>query len=262
MATQVPIFPGSQLTLGAHCNFHTSSVNLLTATGAETLHVKDLFELYKAAVEVEASIVNRQTSFVATEAMKRADKVRDDMLAVINGIISAHKYTHIEAKLVSYMALSSAYAPYRNIRAHEYSRQTAEVAGLLAALNSEANIEHVQNLALTDEVAQLAMANAQFAVEFDKKTTEMATRLPEKEISSEEARIECDRLYAEIIAIINAYALIQPTEAITGYVTQQTGIVETYRLIADNTGKSKDKDNGKDNDGSNDNEATPETPEE
>lgn len=259
MATQIPPFAVTDLTLGAHCNFHTSSVNLILATGAETLHIKDLFDLYKAAVAVEASIVNRQTAFVATEAMKQADKVRDDMLAVINGVISAHKYTHIEAKLISYMALSSAYAPYRNIRAHEYSRQTAEVAGLIADLNSEANIEHVQNLALADEVAQLAMANAQFSVELDKKTAEMANRLPEKEISSEEARIECDRLYAELIAIVNAYALIQPTEAITGYVTQQTGIVETYRLIADNTGKSKDtapSSSPKEED------TTPETPEE
>lgn len=239
MATQIPIFPVSQLTLGAHCNFHTSSVNNIAATGAESLNVKDLYELYKTAVETEATIVNRQTTFVATEAMKQADKMRDDMLAVINGVISAHQYTHIESKFESYMALSSAYAPYRNIRAHEYSRQTAEVAGLLAALNTEANLAHVQNLALTDEVAKLSAANASFGIELDKKTAEMASRIPEKEISSEEARIECDRLYAQIIAIVNAYALIQPTEAITGYVTMQTGIVETYRLIAGNTGKSR-----------------------
>jgi hypothetical protein len=38
-----------------------------------------------------------------------------------------------------------------------------------------------------------------------------------------------------MVAIVNAYGLIQPSEAINNFVTQLTGIVETFRLIAANT---------------------------
>ena len=164
----------------------------------------------------------------------------DDMLAVINAMISAHQYTHIANKKAAYQALNAVMAPYRGIRAHEYSRQTAEVNGLLTEFQSPSNAEHVQTLGLSEEIEMLTLANAKFSVEFNQKTAEMASRLPEKETSTVEARAECDRLYAEIVALINAYALIQPSEEITGFVQQQTGLVETYRIISANTGKSKE----------------------
>lgn len=239
MATQIPTFAVTSLTLGAHSSFHTSAVELMTAAGGEVLHITDQLALYVAAVETEATIVNRQTSFVATEMMKEADKKRDDMLAVINGIINAHRYTHIEAKRTAQMHLASAYAPYRNIRGHEYSRQTAEVDGLVKALATDEMAPYLQALSLVDELEALSSANAQFANEFDRKVAEISARRPKKDISTEEARAESDRLYADIVAIINAYALIQPTEAITAFVGNLTGLVETYRLIASNTGKGK-----------------------
>lgn len=247
MATQVPQFPVSQLTLGSHTKFHTSAAELMTAGGGEVLHITDQLALYVAAVETEATIVNRQTSFVATEMMKEADKKRDDMLAVINGIINAHKYTHIEAKRTAQMHLASAYDPYRNIRGHEYSRQTAEVDGLIAVLTTDEIAPHLQALGLVDEVAALSSANAQFSTELDRKVAEMTARRPEKDISTEEARAESDRLYADIVAIVNAYALIQPTEAITAFVDNLTGLVDTYRLIADNTGKGKTEESEENN---------------
>lgn len=240
MATQIPNFAVTNLTLGAHSTFHSSTVSGILATGAEALHITDQFNAYKAAVELEASVVNRQTTFVATESMKDADEMRDDMLAVINAMISAHQYTHIANKKAAYQALNAVMAPYRGIRAHEYSRQTAEVNGLLAEFQSPSNAEHVQTLGLSEEIEMLTLANAKFSVEFNQKTAEMASRLPEKETSTVEARAECDRMYAEIVALVNAYALIQPSEEITGFVQQQTGLVETYRIIAANTGKSKE----------------------
>lgn len=247
MATQIPTFAVTNLTLGSHTKFHTSAAELMTAGGGEVLHITDQLALYVAAVETEATIVNRQTSFVATEMMKEADKKRDDMLAVINGIINAHKYTHIEAKRTAQMHLASAYDPYRNIRGHEYSRQTAEVDGLIAALTTDEIAPHLQALGLVDEVAALSSANAQFSTELDRKVAEMTARRPEKDISTEEARAESDRLYADIVAIVNAYALIQPTEAITAFVDNLTGLVDTYRLIADNTGKGKTEEESEEN---------------
>ena len=251
MANQIPNFASSHLTLGAHSNFHTQVANLGTAMDPEALHIADVFTRYCQAVEVEASIVNRQTTFIATEAMKQADAMRDDMLAVVGAVISAHEFTHIEAKKIAFNALNAVFAPYRGIRNHEFSRQTAEVEGLVAEFQKTENAAHVTTLALTQEVEKLAEANAIFSIEMQKKSMEMAERMPEKDIDTATARAECDRLYTEMVAIVNAYALIQPSEAINNFVTQLTGIVETFRLIAANTGKSQKKEDAG---------TTPETP--
>ena len=251
MTNQVPTAPLTTLTVGAHCNFHTQVANLGTAMDPEALHIADVFTRYSQAVEVEASIVNRQTTFIATEEMKQADKMRDDMISVIKAVINAHQYTHIEAKKTAYNVLYAVFAPYRDIRTHEFSRQTAEVEGLVAEFQKTENAAHVTTLALTQEVEKLAEANAIFSIEMQKKSMEMAERMPEKDIDTATARAECDRLYTEMVAIVNAYALIQPSEAINNFVTQLTGIVETFRLIAANTGKSQKKEDAG---------TTPETP--
>ena len=251
MAAQIPTLPLSTLTLGAHCNFHTQVVSLGEAMDPEALHITEIFASYRDAVRNESRIVNRQTAFVATDIMKQADKVRDDMLAVFNAVLNGHQYTHIEAKKAAYNALKAVFAPYRGIRSHEFSRQTAELDGLLTELQKPENAAHVTTLALTQEVEELTVANATFSIEMQKKTMEMAERVPEKDVDTEAARAECDRLYTEMVAIVNAYALIQPSEAINNFVTQLTGIVETFRLIAANTGKSQKKEDAG---------TTPETP--
>ena len=247
MTNQVPTAPLTTLTVGAHCNFHTQVANLGTAMDPEALHIADVFTRYSQAVEVEASIVNRQTTFIATEEMKQADKMRDDMISVIKAVINAHQYTHIEAKKTAYNVLYAVFAPYRDIRTHEFSRQTAEVE----EFQKTENAAHVTTLALTQEVEKLAEANAIFSIEMQKKSMEMAARMPEKDIDTATARAECDRLYTEMVAIVNAYALIQPSETINNFVAQLTGIVETFRLIAANTGKSQKKEDAG---------TTPETP--
>ena len=93
----------------------------------------------------------------------------------------------------------------------------------MAEFQKTENAAHVTTLALTQEVEKLAEANAIFSIEMQKKSMEMAERMPEKDIDTATARAECDRLYTEMVAIVNAYALIQPSEAINNFVTQLTG---------------------------------------
>ncbi|MBO4984514.1 MAG: hypothetical protein J6C87_02595 [Bacteroides sp.] len=238
MATTINSLPMSQLTLGSHSDFHTRVNNLITATGAEELHVATQAAQYAEAVAVEASLVKRETTFVATEIMKQADKTRDHLLGVVNSVVQAHAYNPIAEKAEAYNYLSAVIAPYKGIAAHEYSRQTSEVNGLVTALSTTDGAKYIALLGLTTEVEQLALANAQFSVEFDKKTAEVATRAPKSDISSDDARLACDNLYNEMVQLMNAYALIQPTDTLTTFITELNGIVETYRTIAANTGKS------------------------
>lgn len=230
MATKINSFAISSLTKGAHSDFHTRVNNLITALGAEELHLEAIAQQYAEAVAVEASIVYRQTTFVATAKMKEADKMRDSILSTINAVVNAHQYNPIATKHEAYVALQALIAPFKGIRDHEYSRETSEVTALLAELQTV--IPHIATLGLAEEVAELQKANAAFSAEFDAKTMEAAERAPKSDIDTATARRQCDTLYKQICDLANAYALIQPTEAINTFVQQMNGIIETFDAIA------------------------------
>lgn len=238
MANQINTLPLSQLTLGAHSDFHTRVNNLIAAATAEALHIDTQAAAYATAVQTEASLVKRETAFVATASMKEADKVRDALLSTINAVVNAYQYTTIAAKKSAQQTLAAVIAPYKGIREHEYARETAEVTGLVTELTLEANAAHTATLGLTEEVQALYQANIAFDAEMQKKMAEAAARLPKSDISTAEARKQCDKLYAEIVQLVNAWALVQPSEALTQFVTDVNGVVEVFRSIAANTGKS------------------------
>lgn len=242
MASKITTFDKSRLTLGAHSEFHTSVNNLIKANDAEALHIATQAARYNEAVATESSIVTRETTFVATPAMESADNHRDKILSTINAVVNAHQWNPITAKKTSYNYLAATIAPYKGIREHEYSRETAEVTSLLNALSTGEAAEHVATLGLTDEVAELSAANARFSIEFDKKMAEVAARSAQASIDTKEARATCDAIYGEMTELLNAYSLIQPTEALTAFIASLNGIIETYRLIAANTGKSTTKE--------------------
>lgn len=252
MATKINTFAITALTKGAHCDFHNRVNNLITATGADKLHVEALATQYAEAIAVEASIVNRETAFVATTTMMETDRQRDLLLSTINAVINAHQWNPIAAKKTAYTYLSALTAPYKGIRDHEYSRETSEVNGLIDVLSADDAAPHLTALGLIDELAALSSANAAFSAEFEKKMAEAADRAPQSDISTKEARHACDALYTQITDVVNAYALIMPSDEITQFITQLNGIVYTFDAIASQSSGSAKKEEEE--------EATPDTP--
>ena len=62
---------------------------------------------YGELVELESSIVRRQTAYVSTVQLNDADKARDKAMGVILNIITAHKTNTIEAKRTAALALDA-----------------------------------------------------------------------------------------------------------------------------------------------------------
>lgn len=239
MEHTIPTLPLTRFSLGAHNKYHSAAQAIMAQTGAEVLRIEHIFADYTKVVKQESSIVKRRVNFVSTPLLHRTDKDRGSMLAVLSTTIRAHTYSTIQRKRLAAKALMAAYDPYRGIRNHEYARETAEVASLLNVLAHEDNAAHLQTLGLTEEVAELARMNSLFQTEFDKKVAEMSARLNERRTSSLLLRLECDRLYGEIVTVVNAIALLQPTPEITAFITQMSGLVETYRSIVNNSGKRR-----------------------
>jgi len=220
----------SRMTIGSCSDFHTKVNDCITATTPAALHITEKATAYSAASELLASIVNRERAFVATATLAEADDVRDRASGVIGQVVNAYLTSPVAEKKAAATLLDAKMSPYRGIRKHEYTKQTAETRGMLAMLDAEA--EAVAALGLTEEVEAVREANAAFETEFLKKTEEMSSR-----VKSEDAVNEANALYQDIVQTVNAYAIVQPSDEINTFITSVNGLVGTYSSIAGSASK-------------------------
>ena len=188
-----------------------------------------------AASELLASIVNRERAFVATATLAEADDVRDRASGVIGQVVNAYLISPVAEKKAAATLLDAKMSPYRGIRKHEYTKQTAKTRGMLAMLDAEA--EAVAALGLTEEVEAVREANAAFDTEFLKKTEEMSSRMTQSDVKSEDAVNEANALYQDIVQTVNAYAIVQPSDEINTFIASVNGLVGTYSSIAGSASK-------------------------
>ena len=238
MAKQINPKGLSSLTLGLHCDYHYQAVGLMHTAGAQVLHIEALLPAYSALVEQEASLVRRQTAYVSTERLNAADKTRDVALGVVMNVITAHKTNTIEEKRTAALALDAKVAPYRGIGNHEKRTQTREVSGLLVVLATDDAKAYIATLALTDEVAALAQYNAEVDAVLSGKLQEEVERMPQKDTDTEELRRQVDAKYAEIVQTVNAYAIVQPTEALENFIAQMNALISLTKPGTSSDGKN------------------------
>ena len=228
MTKQIKNFNKTQLPIGTQTNFHKKVLTLIGTTTAAALHVEGLEPPYTAAVETLSSIVNRPTTYVATQSRQDVDDRRDRFVGVIHQIINAHKTNPIAEKQAAAATLGALMAPYRSIARHQYAKETEEINGMLAVL--EANPEETALLGLTDEVAGLKEANEAFEAVIDEKIAEEQARQAVSDTDSKEATSAANNLYDQIVLTVNAYAIVSPTDEIENFIDQLGGLRRDDRL--------------------------------
>lgn len=232
MATQIRSFGMSQMTIGSCSDFHSKVLSFITTATPAALYVENQVASYTTAVNTLSSVVNRQRAFIATEAMKGTDRKRDNATGVISNVVNAYLTTPVVEKNAAAHLLSPQLSPYKGIRNHEYSKQTAEVKGMLTMLALPDNKAAITTLGLTGEVEILQTSNIAFEEAFLSKATEMSSRMAQSDVKSADAIAQANELYIEIIQIVNAYAIVQPSDEITTFIANINGLVGVYSHIS------------------------------
>ena len=255
MATQIKSFAMSHMTIGSCKEFHDNVLDLILAATAAELHIEALEPAYSQAVAQLAGIVNRQRAYISTARLADTDKVRDNAVGTINSVVNAYQTTPVEAKRQAARLLGPQLAAYKGIRQHEYSKETAEIKGMLGVLQAEDNQAAVSLLGLDDEVTALAEANAAFEAAFKGKQQEKSTRMDVEDLESEQVVGQANALYEQIVQTVNAYAIVQPTDKLLAFINDLNGVVGVYADIVDGATSGGSTPDGS---GSTDPEPTPE----
>ena len=96
----------------------------------------------------------------------------------------------------------------------------------------EENKAAAATLGLTEVVAALQTANATFEESTAARTAEISGRIAQSDLSSGDALDAVNDLYKGIVQVVNAYAVVQPTDAVNTFIDSVNGVVEYYSRIA------------------------------
>lgn len=229
MKDQIVSISLSRSTTCSLSSFHNGILDLIEKTTPAALHIESQFPAYKTAVGTLASIVRRRTAFVSTQMLQEADQRCDNGCGTVINAVKAFGTSLVDEKREASKILLPQLAPYKGIGRHEYSKQSAELRGMLSVLNAEANA--LKALGLTADVEALRAASEAFDQAFEQRTTEMTERLPERNLDTAQVTADANQRYEEIVRIVNAYAIVSPTEAIRDFIVSANGHIAVYKRI-------------------------------
>lgn len=224
------------MTLGSCADFHDKVLGFITEATPAALHIENKLAAYEEVTQKLASVVNRQQAFVSTKALAEADDYRDCACGTICAAVNAFVNSPSKERREAARLLAPQLAPYKGIRRHNYSKETAEIKGMYAILTAEDNAAAVATLSLNIETELLREANEAFEKLFLQKAAEAGEKAKVSELDSNELMAEANTLYAEIVDIVNAYALIQTSPEVEAFVENVNGLVEVYSREAGGTG--------------------------
>lgn len=227
----------SKMTIGSCKQFHDTIYGFIKTSTPAKLHIESVEPAYKKALDTLEAIVNRQRSFIATANLAETDKVRDNAVGTISSVVNAYRTTPVNDKRAASQLLYAQLSAYRGIGQHEYSKETAEIKGMLKVLTADGNAEAVATLGLDAEVEALREANEAFEAALLSKGEEKSKHQEVSDLKSADVTGQANALYEQIVQIVNAYAIVQPTEEINTFITQVNGTVGVYADIT-GTGSS------------------------
>ena len=219
-------------------DFHNNVNTLIVQATPAALHIETYASPYADASDTLDSIVKRQRAFITTEKLKTADKVRDDAVGTIMNVVNAYSNSPVEEHKEASSLLAPQLSPYKSIRRIKYTKETEEIRGMLSVLNKEKNTAAVTALGLDKEKEKLEEANAVFVEKLFEKVSEICERTEQTDVKTDEAIDRANELYKTIVQTVNAYAIVQPSEALSKFIKDVNALITLY---ATSSGSSSSK---------------------
>lgn len=238
---------GSKLPVGSHNAYHREIVDEIVKATPEVLHIETLFASYQEAVELEQALIKQVAGSAYTTTVTDANERCDLWLRVFFEAQKAFMIAPAGSETLKHAeALKPIVGTYDGIHRHEQSRQVTETNGLLTAVaTGEEVVAAVEALGLKPVFDQLRIENDRLEAAIRARNLEDADLLKAHGgLTASDQRKVVDNLYQQVVAHVNAYAIVEPSEAIENFIIEATATADYYANIAarDNGAKKPDLD--------------------
>lgn len=233
---QIEPFGITQLSVGACAQFHEIVNKYISDATPAALGIEAWAPDYRKAADRLSSIVPRQRGYIITSRWQEARRARVNAIGVVNQAVRVFLKSGVPARREAAVRLNQVLLNCYGIGKHKDSELTAEVRVMLAQLDTEENAAALATLGLTEEVEVLREANNHFANLIDEKADELSERMRTQGFKTWDALRAANQLYRDIVRVVNARAIVQPTDAVTEFIGKIRGTVYTFKLSINHTG--------------------------
>ena len=222
----------THLLVASHYEFHQSVVRLIVAATPEVLHIETQYPAYLAAVNLELQIINRNQYLTGTQKLEELDAQRDALLSRLYTQIDMAARSPIAEEKAAGEALRIIVSPYRGIARNEYTKETAQLRGLMRDLGTDAAAAHIDTLLAGPVVQKLRQANNQFAAAMEERVATEATRAQNQvDVTTGQQRKVVDELYKNLVLIVNSFAVAMPAAAIDEFIDLVNALLDQYKRV-------------------------------
>lgn len=230
MTAKIQTFPVSRLTTAAHYDFHYSVDGYIRTATPEALHIETQAAQYTALIGQQLEIINRNRTVAFTEELAALDRERDRWLGQLCTAVDTAAISPNPDAAAPGKQLKAILSPYRGIAGNEYTKQTAQLRGLLRDLSTDEAIDAADALNLNATLQGLRTAANDFAAKYEERVATEATRT-RTNTTTDDNRRAIDAAYNSIVEIVNAFALAAPTAVIQKFVDQVNARIELARGV-------------------------------
>lgn len=203
--------------LGAICQFYANVNSLITAAGAEVLHIETQAAQFAETLTLLQAVMNKQRALDATAQTTAQDDLRDHVAGFMAQYVNALTFSPITTEAEAALRLKNVFDSYPSVWDMEQQEETALLNKLLTDLSNKA--DDVETLRMSDYVATLSQANARFSILSTQRNQEALTRSTIADgKDGKTLRQELANQYRTIVPIVNAFAIATPAEAIDTFI--------------------------------------------
>lgn len=203
LAKQIGTVAKTALSNAGHMSMNNEIYARILDATVPALHLETLAPGYKECLDRETECVNRVTKSASTAQLEAKDKERDKILQFIYSMNGSYKVCPDETLRTPALLVDSVLRAYDKIYAKAYAEETALIDGLLLDLAKADVAAALKALRLDAYAAQLKTLNDAY------KALDLITQR------------------------VNAYAVLEPTEAINAFIDSVNQIFRKYKnLIA------------------------------
>lgn len=236
VAKQIGTMNQSRLSNAAHKNMHADIHDRILAVTVAVLHLESLEPGYKECIDREAECVNRVTKSVTTDQLVAKDTERDKTIQFVYSMNNSYLVCPDPALQSAARIVDAVLRAYDKLYSKAYAEETALIDGLLLDLKKPEVAAALQSLRLDTYITQLKTQNDEYKALDALRIDEYAARV---KTDTSKARKATDATLDLIIQRVNAYAVLEPTDAINGFIDTVNQIFRKYKdLIAAKGGPS------------------------
>ncbi|MDH6304810.1 hypothetical protein M2459_001546 [Parabacteroides sp. PF5-5] len=236
----------SRLHVDSHAEFNENVYLAVKEAAFTNVEMAALLPLYLESITLEKQIISRPRASIYTQDVQGSDSIRGGLLKQLIGTINSARKGNIPAMKDAAEKLWIIVKPFRKVYTNFMTDETDQINNLVKLILADECEEWLRALYLETVVLKLKHENIAFRKKYTTRAIERGT-LPGNGITTIEQRKVVDKLYTQIIDLLNSVVVSARAKIETGFPEEKmdtvtvaiNSYIDQYKLIIANQAKKR-----------------------